>query len=58
MTGLKQFPRVRLRYRVGKSCIVLLFHEGHVATVLEMQQYFLLGILLFVLSASRKLCNV
>ena len=33
MTGPLQFPRVRLCYKVWKSCIIMLFHQHHLATL-------------------------
>jgi hypothetical protein len=33
MTGPLQFPHVRSCYKVGKSCVVLLFHKRHLATL-------------------------
>ena len=33
MTECLQFPRVRLCYKVVKSCIVMLFNQHHLATL-------------------------
>jgi hypothetical protein len=33
MTGPLQFSRVRLCYKVVKSCIVMLFNQHHLATL-------------------------
>jgi len=48
MTGPLQFPRVRLCYRVGKSCIVMLFHQYHLvrnATMLPTQHVIICQVL-------------